>query len=96
MKIIIDKLAAAAAPGATWLIADFSLPAAGIFARMHSKLWLHVMYRFFRTVAGISANALVDPTPYLLANGFVLQACKLSPNGMVKSELWQSASPLVY
>jgi hypothetical protein len=95
MKAIIHKLAAAAAPGATWLIADFSLPPAGTLARLHSKLWLRAMYWFFRAVAGITANELVDPTPYLHANGFVLKACQLSPDGMVKSELWQRASPFI-
>jgi ubiquinone/menaquinone biosynthesis C-methylase UbiE len=89
VKAIVDKLAKAAAPGAMWLLADFTIPPAGIFSRMHAKLWLRMMYIFFRCAAGITANGLVDPTPYLEANNFVPMSRQSSRAAMVKSELWQ-------
>jgi ubiquinone/menaquinone biosynthesis C-methylase UbiE len=93
VKAIVDKLAGAAAPGAVWLLADFTIPPAGIFARMHAKLLLRMMYLFFRCAAGITANGLVDPTPYLEANNFVPMSPQSSRAAMVKSELWQLIIP---
>lgn len=89
MKTIIDKLTEAAAPKAAWLLADFSIPAEGMFARMHSKLWVRMMYWFFRSVARISADQLVDPSPCLQRNEFVRASCEVSCRRMVKSELWR-------
>ncbi|HSV63279.1 MAG TPA: class I SAM-dependent methyltransferase [Chthoniobacterales bacterium] len=84
---IIAKLAQAAAPNATWLLADFRIPEAG-FARAHARAGLAVMYRFFRSVARIEARELVDPSPFLRAEGFVLERQILFRFGMLKSELW--------
>ena len=89
LKAIIDKLVAGAAPNATWLIADFVIPARGKITRTHAKLWLSAMYWFFRATAGIAADELVDTTPYLKAKGFELASRKISHARMVKSELWQ-------
>ena len=94
VKAIVDKLAGAAAPGAVWLLADFTIPPAGIFSRMHAKLLLRMMYLFFRCAAGITANGLVDPTPYLKANNFVSMSRQSSRAAMVKSELWQRSLPI--
>jgi ubiquinone/menaquinone biosynthesis C-methylase UbiE len=89
VKAIVDKLAGAAAPGAVWLLADFTIPSAGIFSRMHAKLWLRMMYLFFRCAAGIIANGLVDPSPDLEEHNFVPISRQLSRVAMLKSELWQ-------
>jgi ubiquinone/menaquinone biosynthesis C-methylase UbiE len=86
--LIIAKLAQAAAPDASWLLADFRIPEAG-FARGHARAWLAVMYWFFRCVAGIEARELVDPSPFLHVEGFVRQRQDLFRNGMLKSELWR-------
>jgi ubiquinone/menaquinone biosynthesis C-methylase UbiE len=86
VKAIVDKLAGAAAPGAVWLLADFTIPPAGIFSRMHARLWLRMMYGFFRCAAGITANGLVDPSPYLEANNFVPMSLQSSRAAMLKSE----------
>jgi trans-aconitate methyltransferase len=85
---IVAKLAQAAAPNATWLLADFRIPEAG-FARGHARAWLALMYRFFRAVARIDARHLVDPSPFLRAEGFVLERHLLFRSGMLKSELWR-------
>jgi trans-aconitate methyltransferase len=85
---IVAKLSQAAAPKATWLLADFRVPEA-VFARSHAHAWLAVMYRFFRFVAGIEARDLVDPSPFLRAEGFVLEKEHLFRHGMIKSQLWR-------
>ena len=86
--LIVAKLAQAAAPNATWLLADFRIPRAG-FARSHARAWLAVMYWFFRAVAGIEAQKLVEPSPFLRVEGFALAGQNLFRLGMVKSELWR-------
>ena len=85
---IVARLAQAATANATWLLADFKIPSAG-FARVHARAWLGVMYRFFRTVARIEARQLVDPSPFLRAEGFVRERQLLFRFGMLKSELWR-------
>jgi trans-aconitate methyltransferase len=84
---IVVRLSDAAAPNATWLLADFRIPA-GSFARLHSRAWLLAMYRFFRLTARIEAKELVDPSPFLCREGFVLQRQHLFRHGMLKSEMW--------
>ena len=86
--LIVAKLAQAAAPNAIWLLADFRIPGAG-FAHGHARAWLAVMHWFFRCVAGIEAQELVDPSPFLLVEGFTLGRQNLFRLGMVKSELWR-------
>jgi hypothetical protein len=70
------------------LLADFRVPEAG-FARAHARAWLAVMYWFFRSVARIDAHDLVDPSPFLRAEGFVLERQILFRFGMLKSESWR-------
>jgi ubiquinone/menaquinone biosynthesis C-methylase UbiE len=88
---IVNRLSRAATPNATWLLADFSVPAQG-FARIRAGLWLAAMYRFFRIAAGIEARQLVNPSPFLRGVGFALARQHLFRSGMVKSELWRRGS----
>ena len=85
---IVNRLSRAATPNATWLLADFCVPAGG-FARIRARLWLAAMYRFFQLTAGIEAAELEDPSPFLRAAGFALASQHLFRSGMVKSELWR-------
>ena len=89
VKAIVDKVARAATPGAVWLLADFTVPPAGILARAHAKFCLRIMYLFFRNATGITANQLVDPSPYLEKHNFVPISRQSSRAAMLKSELWQ-------
>lgn len=88
LAALIKNLAQAAKPDAFWLLADFSRPPRG-WARLRAQMWLAVMYRFFRLTARIPATELIDPTPFLQAEGFALARQHLFRSGMLKSELWQ-------
>ncbi|HEY4272074.1 MAG TPA: class I SAM-dependent methyltransferase [Candidatus Udaeobacter sp.] len=90
LKLIVQKLAGLATPGAYWLLADFCIPKTS-FARVHAKIWLAILYWFFRTTTAVPAKRLVDPTPELQANGFVCLERSQWRLGLVKSELWQNA-----
>ncbi|MEY2510544.1 MAG: hypothetical protein QOE26_1307 [Verrucomicrobiota bacterium] len=85
---IVNRLSRAATPNATWLLADFCMPA-GAFARIRAGLLLAAMYRFFRFTSGIEARELDDPSPFLHTAGFALVTQHLFRGGMVKSELWR-------
>jgi hypothetical protein len=89
---IVATLSRAAMVNATWLLADFCVPAEG-FARLRGRVWLAGMYRFFQFTAGIEARELCDPSPFLRAAGFVSAKRYLFRSRMVKSELWRRASP---
>lgn len=88
VSLIIRKLAQAAGPDAYLFLSDFSISRKH-FSRVHAKMWLAVMYRFFRVTAGIRAKRLADPTNELDANGFVCLSRSHWRLGLVKSELWQ-------
>ena len=85
---IIKKLAGAATDDANWLLADFCVPAKGM-ARFRARAWLAAMYLFFRVTARIPANELIDPTPFLRAEGFALARRHLFRKGILKSEMWR-------
>jgi ubiquinone/menaquinone biosynthesis C-methylase UbiE len=88
LAAIVGKLAQAATENANWLLADFSLPAQGV-SRLHARVWLAVMYQFFRLTAGIAARQLIDPTPLLRSEGFALAQRHSFRKGMLKSEMWR-------
>jgi len=85
---IVANLARSAKPDAVWLLADFCQPMSG-FAWLKARIWLAVMYQFFRHVAGIKARKLVDPSLFLRFEGFVLARENLFRHRMLKSQLWR-------
>ena len=89
---IVRKLATATTRSAAWLIADFCLPPQRL-AQVHARLWLSLMYRFFRTFTGIPGRRLIDPAPFLKENGFERVGSHHLRFGMVKSEIWLNKSP---
>ncbi len=92
LRQIVKKLSAAATEEATWLIADFHLPAGG-WRRSGARLLLAVMHLFFRLVAGLEARRLVDYAPLLRAAGWTLADEAISPNEMIRSQLWERTAP---
>jgi ubiquinone/menaquinone biosynthesis C-methylase UbiE len=94
VQTIVAKLAQAAAPNATWLIADFTIPS-GRLTGFHAKLWLRTMYAFFKFAAGVTANTLVDPSTYLQTNGFARSSRRSFRLGMLKSELYRNVTRAV-
>jgi trans-aconitate methyltransferase len=90
LQPIIAKLASAAEPGAVWLVADFTIPRKRI-ARARARLWMRMMYTFFRSTTGIAAKELVDPIPYLDGYGFTRAAENLSRGGMLRSDVYVAA-----
>lgn len=90
---IIRKLVHAATEDANWLLGDFSIPRDGL-ARLRARCWLTAMYSLFRVTTRIQASALVDPTPFMRAEGFALIRQHLFRKGMLKSEMWRRPAAL--
>ena len=88
LTAIIKKLACASTDDANWLLADFCVPSNGV-ARLRARGWLAAMYLFFRITARIQASELVDPTPFVQAEGFGLARQHLTQRGILKSERWR-------
>jgi hypothetical protein len=53
------------------------------------------MYTFFRATAGIAANELVDPIPYLGGHGFIRVSENLSRGSMLRSGAYVAWEQLV-
>lgn len=85
---IVRKLSRVATADAAWLLADFCLPAQD-FAGLRARAWLGAMYWFFRSAAGVEARELVDPSPFLRGEGFLLAQQHLIRHGLLKSQRWQ-------
>jgi len=88
LRQVIEKLSLLATRNATWLITDFCEPLRG-WRRLRARALIATMYAFFRAVAGVKARRLVDYGPLLRAEGFILTNEVLSPNEMIRSQVWQ-------
>jgi len=87
---LVPRLAAAAAPDARWLLADFREPASGV-ARWRARGILRAMYLFFQRATRLPAWRLTPPDVLLQQNDFVLREWTLSEWGLLHSDLWQRA-----
>jgi SAM-dependent methyltransferase len=85
---VIDKITALGAPGARWLISDFSLPPRG-FRRWHARAWLKVMYSFFHLVSNLETNELVPFASLLREHRFHLRSLRAWRYDLIRAQLWQ-------
>lgn len=92
LREVVEKLSAAAMPGAAWLIADFQLPPRGWWLQS-ARILIATMYFFFRVVAGIEARRLIDVGPLLSAHGWRLTNEIISTHGLVRSQCWTQRTP---
>ncbi|HEY2784322.1 MAG TPA: class I SAM-dependent methyltransferase [Fimbriiglobus sp.] len=89
---VVARLAAATSPGAHWIVGDFTRPRSA-WTRPAAELVLAGMYFFFRTTTRISGSRLIDPSPDLLANGFLVQKNESWLSGFLTSTLWRRSTP---
>lgn len=91
LETIVMKLGLAAEANAIWLLADFRIPTTGALTAYRAKLWIRLMYLFFRITAGLRTAELIDPSPYLRAAAFSLTNEELTRCGMIKSQVWRKS-----
>jgi SAM-dependent methyltransferase len=87
LEEVVGRLAAAAAPRATWLLADFQLPRAG-FGKMRAVAILQLMYLFFRVVTRLPARRLTEPDRFLNAHNFKLHERQVREWGLLRTDIW--------
>lgn len=85
---VVGKLGELAAPAADWLVADFEIAPAGP-ARWRGRLIVAALYRFFRIVTGLKADALVPPDGDLEKAGFTRHRREVREWNLLKSEWWR-------
>lgn len=85
---LINTLAAAALPGALWVVSEFRQPARGP-AAWRAWVWLRVLYAFFAIAARLPVRRLPDHHACLRDAGFRLRASRVANAGLLVSELWQ-------
>jgi len=88
---LIPRLAANATPEASWLLADFQIPPAGL-ARLRSRLILWSLYVFFRLTTRLPAHQLTPPDTVLLAAGFTRHQRVETEWGLLHSDWWRRSS----
>lgn len=90
---VIRNLGSGATEDATWLVSEFCVPEKGM-ARFRARGWLAAMYFFFRVAARIEATELIDPTPFISAEGFGVVRRRFFRDGMLKAEVWRRTQTL--
>jgi SAM-dependent methyltransferase len=88
LPAVVEKIGNAANPNARWLFADFAIPTKAL-GGVHARVWLRIMYSFFRAVADLEANELADASALIRANGFRLCEEKVTRLGLIKSQVWE-------
>ncbi|HWA24930.1 MAG TPA: class I SAM-dependent methyltransferase [Lacunisphaera sp.] len=88
---IVGTLARAAAPGARWIVSDFTLPARGP-ARWRALAVHRLMYFFFRLTTRLPARRLTPPDTVLAAHGFRLLQRQTHDWGLLHADLWHRAA----
>ena len=91
LAVLVPRLAAAAAPEARWLLADFCEPPSG-FAKWRARWILHAMYFFFRRATRLPAARLTPPDPFLGRCGFALRKRRRFDWGLLHADVWERAA----
>ena len=88
LEQVVGALAGAAMAGATWLLADFQVPRAGL-RRWRAEMIHWMMYTFFRCLTRLPARQLTVPDGFLRANGFSLRERRVSEWGLLHTDHWE-------
>ncbi|KRP37619.1 MAG: hypothetical protein ABS34_02045 [Opitutaceae bacterium BACL24 MAG-120322-bin51] len=88
VRHIVPVLERASMPTAQWILSDFQVPNSG-WRRVRARIWLTILYAFFRCVAGIPARS-VPPTEAILATTSFKQTARSTYCGeMLYSTLYR-------
>ncbi|MDB6167860.1 MAG: SAM-dependent methlyltransferase [Verrucomicrobia bacterium] len=86
-EAVVGRIAAALQPGARWLFADFVRPEKGL-ARLRARLWLAVLYAFFRWQTGLRVRALPPSEMLIEKAGFEGIAAATFQHGLLRTRLF--------
>ena len=81
------QVSLACVPTARWLMADFVIPAQG-WRRQRARLWVGLLYAFFRWQTKLSARALPPSGEILRQNGWTEVESREFQAGMLRAALY--------
>jgi hypothetical protein len=84
---IVARLEASLRPGALWLFADFVLPAKGA-ARLRARIWIGILYAFFRVAAGLRVSSLPPSEDLLSRAGWTRRESEDFQWGLIRSAVY--------
>lgn len=88
---LVSGLATALEAGGAWIVSEFQEPP-GRFARLHARLWLNVMYTFFRLTTGLAAGKLPPYAALLSRAGLIREDQQQEWWGFMVSQVWRKPS----
>ena len=88
---LIAKWSAVLKPGGLWLVSEFNEPDHSI-RRLHARLWLRVMYRFFQLTTGLEVSRLPPYSALLCSAHFTLVKQTEKRFGLMVSQVWRKDS----
>ncbi|HTW66759.1 MAG TPA: class I SAM-dependent methyltransferase [Bryobacteraceae bacterium] len=87
-EAVIAKVNALLGPEACWLLSEFQIPAAGL-RRLHARLWLWSMYRFFQMTTGLRASELSPYRDLLAGCGWTETEHRERKLNFIRSQVWR-------
>lgn len=87
LELLIARIAPALAPGALWLISDFSIPSGPM--RLPAQTIVQALYLAFRILTGLRTTHLPNHATPLAQAGLTRIASHNALAGLLTAELWQ-------
>ena len=91
VKSLVERVAAVASPGASWLVSEFQVPGRGL-RRLPAMLLVKALYLSFGILTGLSTNRLPNYAMALETGGFRRMRQTLAIGGLLVSELWSKTA----
>jgi ubiquinone/menaquinone biosynthesis C-methylase UbiE len=90
VRRVVPVLERASTASAQWLLSDFQIPASG-WRRLRARIWLIILYAFFRCVAKVPARTVPPVEAILAATSFKQVARETYSAEMLYSTLYGRA-----
>jgi ubiquinone/menaquinone biosynthesis C-methylase UbiE len=87
-EAVIFKVNMLLSPGAGWLVSEFQEPVEP-GRRLHARLWLAAMYRFFSFTTGLQVSKLPPYRDVMVRSGLAEIEHRERRLGLIRSQLWR-------
>jgi ubiquinone/menaquinone biosynthesis C-methylase UbiE len=85
---LVRHLAATLKPEGIWIVGEFAIPPRG-WRRLHARLWIWTMYRFFGIATGLRARRLPAIARLMREAGMTRVEYEEERAGLMVSEVWR-------
>jgi len=85
---LVRRLGEALAPEGVWIVGEFAIPARG-WRRIHARVWIWTMYRFFGITTGLRAQQLPAIERRMCEAGMMRVERQSERAGLMVSEVWR-------